>query len=168
MEVVVLVRLLAGALLLAALIVAPIARPRAQTADDLASLNSQVEALLKAGKYAEALPLAEKAVKSAEEKRGPNDAAIAGPLLKLGALLGRLGRIPEMEAHERRALAIREATLGPDHPETAEALEALAGTLKETGRPPEAERLYQRSLAIREKAQGPDHTDVGRVLNSLG
>src|SRR5262245_37747339 len=127
-----LLRGLAPVLSAAVLLLATVAGTHAQSGDDLAALTKQVEDLSKAGKYAEALPLAERAVKLAEEKHGPNDVAVTGPLLKLGATLGRLGRVAEMEAHERRALAIREAVLGPDHPETAKALEALAGTLMQT------------------------------------
>jgi hypothetical protein len=115
-----------------------VAGAQAQIGDDVAALDAQVEALNKAGKYAEALPLAEQAIKRAEEQNGPNDPAVAGPLLMLAELLGRLGRVAEGEPHERRALAIREAVLGPDHPDTAKALRALAGTMMQTKRQGEA------------------------------
>jgi len=153
-------------LAIAVLVSVTIVSTRAQPSDDLAALNKQVEELSKAGKYAEALPLAERAVKVADEQHGPNDPAVAGPLLKLGNVLGRLGRLADMERHERRALAIRETALGPDHPETAEALAALAGTFAQTNRLAEAEPLYKRSLAIYEKALGADHPDVGTLLNN--
>ena len=72
----------------------------AQSGHDLAQLNKQVEELVKAGKYAEALPLAERAIRLAEEEHGANDVAVTGPLLMLGEVLGGLGRVAEVEPLE--------------------------------------------------------------------
>ena len=160
-------RRLAQILVLAVLASAATAGARVQAGDDLAALSQQVELLFKAGKYAEALPLAERAVMAAERQHGPNDASVAAPLLMLGEVLGGLGRLPEAEPHERRALAIREAALGPNHPDTAAALVALAGTFSQTSRLGEAELFFKRARAIYEAALDTHHVEVGKVAGYL-
>jgi hypothetical protein len=73
--------------------------------DDLAELSAKVEELLDALKHAEALPLAERAVKLAEAKHGPEDPAVAGPLLTLGRVhfltTSRRGRRAALQARPR-------------------------------------------------------------------
>jgi esterase/lipase superfamily enzyme/Tfp pilus assembly protein PilF len=104
---------------------------------------------------------------AAERQHGPHDAAVAAPLLMLGEVLGGLGRLPEAEPHERRALAIREAALGPNHPDTAAALVALAGTFSQTSRLAEAELFFKRARAIYETALDTHHVEVGKVAGYL-
>ena len=142
-------------------------RAQAQGADDLATLNAKVEQLFKAGKFADALPVARMAAQTAEKQHGPDHLAVTGPLLILAEVLGGLDRVPEGEPFERRALAIREKVLGPNHPDTAAAVLALGGTFEQTNRLVEAEQFYQRGLAIYQAALGPDHPDVGSSLNNL-
>jgi tetratricopeptide (TPR) repeat protein len=139
----------------------------AQQGDDADALNAQVIKLYGEGKYAEALPFAERAVQAAAQQHGPDDLAVAGPLLMLGEVLGGIGRVPDAEPHERRALAIREKSLEPNHPDTAEALAALGGTFAQTTRPAEAEDFYKRALKIYETAYSPEHAEVGKVLGYL-
>src|SRR5688572_2313751 len=88
-------------LVVAMLVCSFAASAHAQTGDDLAALNAQVEALFKADKRAEALPLAERAVKAAEKLHGPDDPRVAGPLTMLATVLG-LGRVEEFEALHKR------------------------------------------------------------------
>jgi tetratricopeptide (TPR) repeat protein len=96
---------LACALLLA---VTPALSPAQAPSDsELQALNQRVNELYRAGKNAEALPLVEQAVKIAEQLQGPNDPAVVGPLLMLGEVLDGLGRLPEAEPFEKRALSIR-------------------------------------------------------------
>src|SRR5262245_30091423 len=83
----------------------------AQTRDDIERLNREIDTLIEAGKYAEALPLAKEAVQGAERIYYPDDVTIAGPLLKLGEVLSSLDRQAEAEPYERRALEIRERLL---------------------------------------------------------
>jgi len=134
---------------------------------DLAALNKRVVSLYGQGKYAEAIPLAERAVKLAEATYGPDHPSTATSLDNLAVLYDTQGRYAEAEPLLRRALAIREKALGPDHPDTALSLNNLAALYRAQGRYAEAEPLYRRALAIREKALGPDHPYTATSLNSL-
>ena len=140
------------------------------TEQDLAQatqLNQQVDELYQAGRYAEAIPLAEQALTIRETALGPDHPDTATSLNNLAFLYDSQGRYGEAEPLYQRSLAIRETALGPDHPDTATSLNNLAFLYDSQGRYGEAEPLYQRSLAIRETALGPDHPDTATSLNNL-
>jgi CHAT domain-containing protein/Tfp pilus assembly protein PilF len=130
-------------------------------------LNQQVVSLHQQGKLAEAVPLAEEALRVAEASFGAEDPAVAASLNNLALLYKEQGRYAEAEPLYQRNLSLLEKYLGPEHPAVAKALNNLAAVYQEEGKPAEAERLYQRALAIREKALGPEHPDVASSLNNL-
>ena len=68
-----LLRRLAPILAVVFLMLSTSAGTHAQTGDDLAALRKQVSVLISAGRHAEALPLAERALKLAEEQHGPDN-----------------------------------------------------------------------------------------------
>jgi tetratricopeptide (TPR) repeat protein len=143
---------------------ASLARAQSSTADDL---NKRFIELYRAGKFAEAVPLAQQALAIYEKALGPDHPDVAQALNNLATLYYNQGRTAEAEPLYKRSLAIREKALGPDHPDVAQALNNLALLYKQQGRYAEAEPLHKRSLAIREKALGPDHPDVAGSLNNL-
>ena len=130
-------------------------------------LQNQVIALYNAGKYAEAIPLAQRELAIYEKKLGPDHPHVALPLAWLAELYRAQGRYADAEPLSKRSLAIQEKALGPDHPDVATALNNLAALYGEESRYTDAEPLYNRSLAIREKTLGPDHPDVAISLNNL-
>ena len=130
-------------------------------------LNQRVSELYQQGKYAEATPLAEEALRVAEATFGSDHKNVATALNNLALLYDDQGKYAEAEPLYRRSLAIREKTLGPDHPDVAQALNNVAALYYTQGKYAEAEPLYRRSLAIREKTLGPDHPDVASTLNNL-
>jgi len=130
-------------------------------------LNRQVVALHQQGRVAEAVPLAEEALRVAEASFGPEDPAVATSLNNLALLYREQGRYAEAEPLYQRDLSLLEKYLGPEHPAVATALNNLAAVYGAEGKTAEAERLYQRALAIREKALGPEHPDVASSLNNL-
>src|ERR1700677_1064021 len=87
--------------------------------DEASTLSQQMKELYRAGKYQEALPLAQKSLALREKEFGPDDANVAMPLNDLGTIHYNLGQYPVAELLYKRALAIREKTLGPDHEEVA-------------------------------------------------
>ena len=133
----------------------------------LVTLRKQVRQLYQAGKYIDAIPVAERYVVLARQRYGEEQTGFATAITWLGLLNRSQGRYAEAEPLMRRALAIYEKSSGSEHPSVATALDNLAGLLKETNRLTEAEPLYRRALAIREKALGPDHASVGASLNYL-
>jgi esterase/lipase superfamily enzyme/Tfp pilus assembly protein PilF len=139
----------------------------AQPGDDLAALNKQVVELVNAGKHAEALPLAERAVKVTEEQLGPDHPDGRQSLTRLASLYESQGRYADAEPLLKRSLAIAEKALGPDHPDVGSALARLASLYQFQRRYADAEPLLKRSLAVTEEKLGPDHPDVRESLARL-
>jgi tetratricopeptide (TPR) repeat protein len=123
---------------------------------EVVTLTEKVLELARAGKFVEAVPLAQRARAIAEKGFPPPPVATA--LLSLAVVYARLGRDADAELFKQSA-AIREKALGPDHPSVTYALHTLAALYVELGRYADAEPLYTRSLAVREKVLGPDHPD---------
>src|ERR1700712_4664905 len=93
--------------------------------DEASALILQMKELYRAGKYAEALPLAQKSLALRENELGPDHANVAMPLNDLGTIHYNLGQYAVAELLYKRALAIREKTLGADHAEVAMILNDL-------------------------------------------
>jgi tetratricopeptide (TPR) repeat protein len=137
------------------------------TAAEADQLDKRVVELYQQGKYAEAVPLAQRAAEIHKRVLGEDHPGYATSLNNLALVYKAQGKYAEAEPLYKRSLAIREKVLGPDHPNVATSLNNLAGLYADQGKYAEAEPLYQRSLAIREKALGPDHPDVATSLSNL-
>jgi CHAT domain-containing protein/tetratricopeptide (TPR) repeat protein len=140
---------------------------RAQGNEDLAALQDHVSQLQRQGKYAEAVPIAERYVAVAREKYGEERIEFATAIAWLAYVYQLQGRYAEAEPLLKRALAIREKAQGPDHPDVGTRLNNLAVLYRAQGRYAEAEPLYKRALAINEKALGLDHPWVATAVNNL-
>jgi CHAT domain-containing protein/tetratricopeptide (TPR) repeat protein len=140
----------------------------AQPRDEVGELNKKIIELYKAGRYADAILIAQQVVAIREKTLGPDHPDVAGALSDLATLHYMQGRYADAAQLSQRSLAIREKALGLDHPEVASSLNDLAEVYREQGRYTEAEPLYKRSLGISEKALGRDHPDVATTLNNLG
>ena len=131
-------------------------------------LNSQVSQDYAAGRYQQAIPLAQRALAIAEKATGaehPVTTVIS--LSNLARLYRATGTYTKAEPLYQRALDIAEKALGPDHPTTAAALNNLATLYDATGAYAKAEPLYQRALAINEKTLGAEHLSTAISLNNL-
>jgi tetratricopeptide (TPR) repeat protein len=156
-----------GFILAATLMVSSFAgAPAIAQQDGGATLTKRVGELYEAGKFSEAIPLAQRALAIRERAFGPNHAVVAASLDNLALLYDQLGRYVDAEPLYKRALAIKEKALGPDHPEVARSLDGLAALHKDQGRHADAEPLFRRALAIREKAFGPGHREVAASLSN--
>ena len=151
-----------GVLFLAFLFCLPLAAQQARWDE----LNGQVEKLLKDGKFSDALPLAQEALRAAEASFGAEDPRVATALTSLGDAFRWQGKYAEAVPLYQRGLAIREKALGPGDPLVARSLAGLALLYNSQGKYAQAEPLYQRALAIMEKASAPDH-DLAVGLNNL-
>jgi CHAT domain-containing protein/tetratricopeptide (TPR) repeat protein len=140
---------------------------QAQTQDDTDALDARVNALYAEGKYAEAIPLAERYVELMRARVGETHADYAAGLSNLAHALRNAGRPAEAEPVFAKAIAADEAALGPNHADLATDLRGFAELLADLSRLPEAEALYRRALAIDEANLGPDHVQVGDDLNEL-
>lgn len=134
---------------------------------DTAALSARINELSRAGKYAEAVALAQGQVESLEKKFGPAHRDVGAALNNLAQIYGSQGKDGEAEPLFKRSIAILEKTAGLDSPEIASALNNLAALYQRQERFTEAEPLFKRALAIREKSLGGGHPDLGQSLNNL-
>jgi CHAT domain-containing protein/Tfp pilus assembly protein PilF len=133
--------------------------------NDLAAQSARIDELSRAGKYADAVLLAQAMVANLE--KGPPSRDFAGALNNLAQLYAEQGRDGETEPLYKRALAILEKTAGLDSVAMAPELNNLAALYQRQERYAEAEPLFKRALSLREKAFGSAHPDVGQSLNNL-
>ena len=102
-------------------------------------LNAQIRQLYQQGKYVEAIPPAQEALRVAEATFGPEHRNLATSLGYLALLYGHQGRYADAEPLFKRSLAITEKALGPDHPDVAMSLNNLATLYYDQGRYADAE-----------------------------
>jgi esterase/lipase superfamily enzyme len=103
-----------------------------------ASLDRQIAQLKAAGKYAEAVPLAQRALALAE-KKGANSPAVATALDTLAGLYEAQNKYAEAEPLLKRSLAIREKS--PGQPDVAASRERLAVAYDKMGRSTDAKTM---------------------------
>lgn len=140
---------------------------RAHAEDDIAALKSQYEKLYEQGRYADAVPLATRALALTEAKFGSEHEKVAEALNDLGILYFKAGIYAEAESYGKRAVDLYLRTLGDHHANTADAILNLGMIARERGQFVEAEREYQRAIAMHEKANGPDSPNLGRAFAAL-
>jgi tetratricopeptide (TPR) repeat protein/DNA-binding XRE family transcriptional regulator len=144
---------------------------RARTSEEflvLASLACKTALYLYArGRYREAEPLYQRALRVRKQILGSVHPDVAQALNYLAALYYEQGKYTEAVSLFQQALHIWEQALGPDHPKVARALNNLALLYWRQGKYREAESLFQRSLHIWEQTLGPDNLHVGAALNNL-
>jgi len=146
------------------------ARPEDQAKLD--SLQKQVGQLNQAGKFAEAIPIAEDSLKLAEKAFGPNHPQTALWLNNLAELYNSMGHYSEAEPLLQRALTIEEDAFGSDSPSAARILQNLGNLYRTKSDYAKAEPLLERALKIFEKDWGPSHANSAHaaaaiVLNDL-
>jgi CHAT domain-containing protein/Tfp pilus assembly protein PilF len=141
---------------------------RAQTADEAEALDQQVNDLYAAGRYAEAIPLAERYVEMMRVRVGELHEDYAAALSNLAHSLQGADRLAEAEPVFRKAIVAGKASLGANHTDLATDLRGLAEVLQDLNSLAEAEALFRRALAIHEANLGPDDPQVGDDLNGLG
>jgi tetratricopeptide (TPR) repeat protein len=141
--------------------------PWAQSDSELNALYAQAIELRRAGKFTEAIPLAQRYADAMKARHGAEHPEYATALNNQAQLLQDNNRLGEAEPLYRLSLAIDEKNLGPEHPNVARDLNNLAELCLVQGRYSEAEPLMRRALAIDEKSFGLEHPEVAVVLNNL-
>lgn len=159
-------RRLALVAVLAVAITASVVTPGFAQTGGLAAQSARINVLRSAGKYSEALPLAQAMVASLEKTSNNRDLAAA--LNNLAQIYADQGHDDRAEPTYKRAIALMEKATGLDSVEIAPVLNNLAALDQRQGRFADAEPLFKRALAIREKALSREHPDVGQSLNNLG
>ena len=114
----------------------------AQQKNEADELNKRVTELNKAGRYSDAVPIAQQVLAIREKTLGRDHPDVATALNNLATLYFNQSRYPDAEPLYQRALAIDEKTLGRDHPNVALSLNNLAGLYDTQGRYADAEPLH--------------------------
>ena len=104
-------------LLVSLALAASVCVSKPSSAQGLAAQSAKIAELERAGKYAEAIPLAQAML--ANQEKGPPNRDLAGALNNLAQLYGDVGRDADAEPLYKRALAIMEKSVGLDSVEMA-------------------------------------------------
>jgi CHAT domain-containing protein/Tfp pilus assembly protein PilF len=131
-------------------------------------LNQQALELNFQGKFDEALPLAEEAVKLREDALGPTHLDVAASLNTLGLILHQQVKLVAARNRLERALEIRKRALDAVHPDVAESLTNLARVLYADGDFAEARKLLADALAIYERTSGRASPETAVTLTHFG
>lgn len=131
------------------------------------TLEEQVVRLCLAGKFAEAEPLAKKAVEESMRKHGVNHGRTAANLTNLAQVYADQGRYGDAEPVIRQAVTIYEKLRGPDDPLTGKSIDQLARVCDSLDKDEEAESLFKRAVAIFEKSLDSDDGYAGSSLSNL-
>jgi hypothetical protein len=119
------------------------------------------------GRYAEAQPLFEEALRIVRKALGEGHPDTARSYNGVAANLNSQGRYAEAQPLFEKALRIRRTALGEDHPTTAQSYNNVAYNLQAQGRYAEAQPLFQKALRIWRTALGEGHPDTARSYNNV-
>jgi CHAT domain-containing protein/Tfp pilus assembly protein PilF len=132
----------------------------------LSSLFEKYYQLYGAGKYSEAIPVAQEALDLSEKTLGPDHPDVARALTCLAAGVDQMGNYAKAEPMYQRALKISEKTLESDPRLTATILDNLATLYYWMGNYAKAELTYQQALKIGERL-GPDDLLTASILTGF-
>jgi dihydrodipicolinate synthase/N-acetylneuraminate lyase len=119
---------------------------------EIATAGKQIEQLWEAGKYADAMAVAQKNAELVRQRFGEERSEFAAASTWLGLIKEKLDGPAQAEPFHTHALSIYEKALASDRPEISTALKNLAELYKGLGRASEAEPLSRRARAIDELA----------------
>lgn len=123
--------------------------------------------LFAAGKFAEAQPLAERALAIREKVLGPSAVPVGDALMNVGAALTATNKADRARAAYERAASIYEAGLGPDNAKTTDALNTLGWFHYRKKDYRKAEDAFRRASEGRVRAHGAVHALVADSLSGL-
>jgi len=142
--------------------------PASKSSQEWENLARRVIQLHAQAKFSEALPVAERAVKVAEQTFGPEDINVATSLNSLAVIYNALNKFDAAVPIAQRAVALQDKGLGAEHTDLGNALGTLGSSYSGQERYVEAEETFERAIAVTEKAKGPKDEELAAVYNSLG
>src|SRR5262249_8882947 len=120
-------------------------------------LDSNCSVLLRTGRYADAVPVAERLLKIRAARAGGDGIQLAGARNQLALAYKLSGRVRDaIPLYELTLKAFQEHKGLANTPVTATVMHNLAAAYATAGRVADAERLYEAGLALAEKASGGD------------
>jgi tetratricopeptide (TPR) repeat protein/CHAT domain-containing protein len=134
---------------------------------EVQALNADIDRLYGEGRFADAIPLAERALSIQERALGPDDPGVVKALNNLALLYRSAGDYVGAEALFERVLEITIEALGPDDPAVAITVNNLGMVYWEQGDRTRAAKHLEKALEIWQKAHGPSHPRVAVSLNTV-
>lgn len=131
-------------------------------------LHNETHLLWKAGKFAEALPVGERALAMRVKELGEEHIDVSSSVSQLGLIYLELGDYEKGLELYKRSVAIREKISGPDHADLASPISNIGVIYRVLADHTNAEPYLRRALAIREKTLPPNHQSLAFTLGSLG
>ena len=131
------------------------------------SLNSLASLYQAQGRYGDAAPMYEEAIRIWKAALGPNHPDTATGLSNLASLCQARGDPALAVPLYAEALRIWQAALGPDDSKTATCLNNLGDLYREQGDYAQAEPLLTQARDIRSRVLGPDDPATAQSLNNL-
>ncbi len=135
---------------------------------ELRDLTEKAMSFAGRGRFGEAIPLLEQAVRSCGTVYGEESLEAAAQLNLLATMYANGRRFSEAESAHRRALDMMVTKLGNDHPIVASVMCNMGDSLRKGSDYAGAEPLYKKALAIQENVFGKERPEVAITLNSLG
>ncbi len=136
--------------------------------NDAVRLNTQMMQLAGAGKYSEAIPLAEKVVAIQKQVYGLKNINTAVALNSLGFVLQEKGDFEAAKSYFEQALTIREEVSGTKDVATAQSLNNLGLLLQKMGDHENALKNLEEAFKIYSDVRGTKHLDTALALSNLG
>lgn len=131
------------------------------------ALKHRVYHLFRQQRFAEAEPLARRAVEVNEELHGRFHSDTAGAVFNLGAQLHQLGKTDEARKCYEETIRIYERVEGPDSPSLSSVLGNLGWLLTSLGELDAAAPVLERGVELVESQLGPEHPSLVMSLNNL-
>ncbi len=139
-----------------------------QSLEQARAMSRQVDQLVRAGRYAEALPIAEAAAGAFAGAGGAPSEGLAKSLNTLALMYKELLRLDEAEATFDRSLAVITQVFGPDHSNVRTTLRNIAAIQMDRGRLGDGESTLRRALESAERSKGVNSFDAASFLIGLG
>ncbi len=146
-------------------------RARALATDEVASAKANAgigRTLDHLGRYAEALPVLERALVQVQEREGKEHPEVATTINSMATTLKNMGRFDESLNAYREALRIRIALFGTNHRAVASTHNSIGTLYKKMGRIDEAHAEFLHSIHIDESLDGTEHVRLAFPLSNLG
>jgi CHAT domain-containing protein/tetratricopeptide (TPR) repeat protein len=144
-----------------------LATPARAQSPQLLAQDQKVQALIRAGRFQDALPEAELAVRLAESELGIRSTAWVIEMDLLGLVLTELSEFDEAEQTLKRALEVQDS-MDPNSAVTEWILDNLASLYGSYGIYEGTDKLYLRALAILQRLPGSNDRSFANIYNNLG
>ncbi len=138
-----------------------------QQLDKAAKLAADAHRLNEAGKYRQAVPPAEEALRIRRDVLGPEHPDTAASMNALGEYYSQLGEYSKALPLEQRATEVLRKVLGPEHPDTVVSSRNLAGLHGQMGHYAAALPLLQQTLEIDRKLFGLENPQTAQTIGAL-